>query len=54
MTKVELDSPEDPGEIRSRKMELSFHSRMDCLAAELFLNSCFSDTVFVTFVPHSC
>ena len=24
------------------------HSWMDCLAAKLFLNSCFSDTVFVT------
>ena len=29
-------------------MELGSHSWMDCLAAELFLNSCFSDTVFVT------
>ena len=26
----------------------SSHSRMDCLAAELFLNSCFSDTAIVT------
>ena len=24
------------------------HSWRDCLAVELFLNSCFSDTVFVT------
>ena len=30
-------------------MELGSHSWMDCLAAKLFLNSCFSaDTVFVT------
>ena len=29
-------------------MELGSHSWMDCLAAELPLNSCFSDTVFVT------
>ena len=29
-------------------MELVCHSGMDCLAAELFLNSRFSDTVFVT------
>ena len=27
------------------------HSRTVCLAAELFLNSCFSDTVFVTLLP---
>ena len=29
-------------------MELGCHSWMDCLPAELFLSSCFSDTVFVT------
>ena len=29
-------------------MELGSRGWMDCLAAELFLNSCFSDTVFVT------
>ena len=29
-------------------MELGSHSRMDFLAAKLFLKSCFSDTVFVT------
>ena len=29
-------------------MELVSHSWMDCLAVELFRNSCFSDTVFVT------
>ena len=28
--------------------QLGSHSRMDCLAAELFLSSCFSDTVFMT------
>ena len=37
-----------PGEIKSRDVELGFHNRMVCLAAKLFLNSCFSDTVFVT------
>ena len=34
--------------MKSREVELGSHSRMDCLAAELFLNSCFADTVFVT------
>ena len=34
--------------MKSREVELDSHSRMDCLAAELFLNSCFSDIVFVT------
>ena len=34
--------------MKSREVELGSHSRMNCLAAELFLNSCFSDTVFVT------
>ena len=29
-------------------MELCSHSWVDCLVADLFLNSCFSDTVFVT------
>ena len=32
--------------MKSREVELGSHSWMDCLAAELFLNSCFSDTVF--------
>ena len=36
---------QSPGEIKSRELELGSHSRMDCLAAGLFLNSCFSDTV---------
>ena len=32
-------------------MELGSHSRViECLAADLFLNSCFSDIVFVTLV----
>ena len=30
-------------------MELGSHSWIDCLTAELFPNSCFSDTVFGTF-----
>ena len=45
---VELDFQEIPREIKSREVELDSHSRTDCLAAELFLNSGFSDTVFVT------
>ena len=39
-------------EIKSRELELGSRCWMDCFAAELFLNSCFSVTVFVT-VPHS-
>ena len=35
-------------EPKRKEVELGSHSWMDCLAAELFLNSCFSDTVFVT------
>ena len=34
-----------PGEIDSREVEVGSHSWMDCLPAELFLNSCVSDTV---------
>ena len=34
--------------MKNREVELGSHGRMDCLAAELFLNSCFLDTVFVT------
>ena len=41
-------SEESPGEIKSREVELGCHSWTVCLAAELVLNSCFSDTVFVT------
>ena len=33
---------------KSREAELSSHGQSDCLAAESFLNSCFSDIVFVT------
>ena len=36
-----------PADIKSREVELGSHSWMDSLAAELFLNSCFLDTVFV-------
>ena len=39
---------QSPGEIKNREVEPGFHSWMGCLAAELFLNSCLSDTVFVT------
>ena len=45
---MELDSQESPGEIKRREVELDSHSRMDCLAADSFPNSCFSDTVYVT------
>ena len=35
--------------MKSREVELGSHSRMVCLAAaQVFLNSCFSDAVFVT------
>ena len=39
---------QSPGEIKRREVELDSHSWMESLAAELFFNSCFSDTVFVT------
>ena len=45
---VELYPQESPGEIKKREVELDSHSWLVRLAAELFLNSCFSDTVFVT------
>ena len=45
---MELDSQESPGEIKSREVEIGSRTWMVRLAAELFLNSCFSDTVFVT------
>ena len=44
---VEL-GPHSPGEMKSREVELGVHSWMHCLAAELFLHSCFLDTVCVT------
>ena len=34
--------------MKSREVELGSNSRVDRLAAELFLNSCFSDAAFVT------
>ena len=34
-------------EMKSKEVELGSHSWMVCLAAELFLNGCFSDIVFV-------
>ena len=45
---VELDPQESPEEMKSREMEHCSHSRIVCLAVTLFLNSCFTDTVFVT------
>ena len=39
---------ESPREFKSREVELVCHSWMDCLAAELFLDSRFPDTVLVT------
>ena len=45
---VELGSQESPGDIKRREVELGSRIRMDCLAAELFLNSSFSGTVCVT------
>ena len=49
---VRCSFPQSPGEIKSMEVDLGCHSRiMDCLAAELFLNSCFSDTVCVTLFP---
>ena len=37
-----------PGEMKSREVELDSQSRVDRLASNLFLSSCFLDTVFVT------
>ena len=34
--------------MKSREVELDSHNWMVCLDAELFLDSCFSDTVLVT------
>ena len=42
------ESRRSPGDIKRRQMELGSQSRMDCLAAELLLNSCFLDTILVT------
>ena len=35
----DLDQRKSPGEIKRREVELGLHSWIDCLAAELFLNS---------------
>ena len=45
---VELDPQESPGEMKSRETEHGSHSRIVCLAVTLFLNSCFTNIVFVT------
>ena len=42
---------QSPGEMKSREVELGSHSWIDRLDAELFFNSCFSDSVFVTYRP---
>ena len=43
LNSTEMNS--SPGEMESREVELGSRSWMDCLAAELFSNCCFSDTV---------
>ena len=43
---VQLDPQESPGEIQSREVELGSHREVDSPLLQLFLNSCFSDTVF--------
>ena len=47
-TDLNCTEEHSPGEIKSRVVEPGSPSWMDCLAAELFLVSRFSDTVFVT------
>ena len=37
-----------PGEIKRREVELGSHRELDNPLLQLFLNSCFLDTVFVT------
>ena len=37
-----------PAEAKSSEVELNSHGYTDCVAVELFLTSCFLDTVFVT------
>ena len=46
---VEMGSPSTrhPKTLKPH-ITIGCHSWMDCLTAELFLNNCFSDTVFVT------
>ena len=41
----------EPRRDQKREVELGSHSWTDFLAADLFLNSCFSDAVFVTLFP---
>ena len=48
-----LTEVQSPGEIKRREVELDSHSLMDCLAAELFLISCFEHCL-CDFVLHSC
>ena len=48
-----LTEVQSPGEIKRREVELDSHSLMDCLAAELFLISCF-ERCLCDFVLHSC
>ena len=45
MREMELDLQESPGEIKSRKMELGSHRKLDNPLLQLFLNSCFLDVV---------
>ena len=45
---VSIESFQSPGERQEQGGGAGLCSRMDCLSAELFLNNCFSDTVFVT------
>ena len=51
--KVELDSQESPGEIKSREVELGCHIELDNPLLQLFLDS-FSSTLSCDFAPHSC
>ena len=48
---VALDPQESPGEIKSREVELGSRRELDSPSVQLFLNGCFSDTVFVTLFP---
>ena len=43
-----LDPQESPGEIKSREVEQQIERELDSPLLQLFLNSCFPDTVFVT------
>ena len=45
---MELDPQETPGEIKSWEAELGSHRELDNPLLQLFLKSCFSDTVFMT------